>query len=75
MTITNCSFNVHQLTGKDYKALQRVEKIINQLQDLYGEEVVLGSPNTGEIIQTEELGRVRGILSFIMDNRVVEVNP
>jgi hypothetical protein len=75
MTITNRSFNVHELDKKDREALERVEKIIEQLQDLYGEEVVLGSPNTGEIVCTEELWRFRGILNFIADNIVVEVNP
>lgn len=75
MTITNKNFNVHQLDREDCEALRKVEKIIEQLQALYDEKAVLSSPNTGEIVQVEELWRFRGILGFIMENRVVEVNP
>jgi hypothetical protein len=36
---------------------------------------VLASPNTGEVIMVDELRRVAGILGFLTENRVVEVNP
>jgi hypothetical protein len=36
---------------------------------------VLAAPSTGEVIMVDELRRVAGILSFLTDNRVVEINP
>ena len=75
MKISQSVFTVHQLTLEEFQALELTEKVIEHIQDSYGSECVLGSPNDGEIIQIEELSRVRGILSFLMRNRVVEVNP
>ena len=33
------------------------------------------SPNTGECVAIDELPRVLGILSFLTENRMVEVSP
>lgn len=75
MTISSQTFNVHQLNERDYIALCEVECILDELQKHYKKNDVLMSPDNGEIIGIEELVRVKGILSFIMCNRVVEVNP
>ena len=75
MTITSQTFNVHQFGEKGYTALCEVERILGDLQEHYEESDGLMSPNDGEIIVIEELARVKGILSFLVTNRVVEVNP
>ena len=50
-------------------------EVLEEIQNLYDDKTVLGSPNDGEIICVEELARIRGVLSFLFNNRVVEVNP
>lgn len=75
MKITQQVLTIHQMTLEEFNALELAEKVINHIQESYGEDCVLMSPNDGEIVQVEELARVRGVLSFIMRNRVVEVNP
>lgn len=66
---------VNQLDIKDVEAIQHTTEMLRKVIDHYGDEAVLGSPNTGEIIQTAEIPRVLGILGFLLENRVVEVNP
>lgn len=66
---------VNQLDIKDVEAIQHTTEMLRKVIDHYGDEAVLGSPNTGEIIQTAEIPRVLGILDFFLENRVVEVNP
>jgi DNA-binding IclR family transcriptional regulator len=75
MKITQQVLTIHQMTLEEFNALELAEKVIRHIQDSYGEDCVLMSPNDGEIIQIEELSRVTSVLSFIMRNRVVEVNP
>jgi hypothetical protein len=75
MKITQQVLTIHQMTLEEFNALELAQKVIGHIQDSYGENCVLMSPNDGEIIQIEELSRVNGVLSFIMRNRVVEVNP
>ena len=75
MTFKFSPFMVNQMSFEDYQALEQVEKIIDQFQKYYDESDVLMSVNDGEIIKIEELARVKGVISFIMRNRVVEVNP
>lgn len=66
---------VHQLTTKEWGALQDAHEIVQEILDFYNRDssLILQSPNTGECIQVDELPRVLGILSFLMENRVVEV--
>lgn len=75
MKITQQVLTIHQMTLEEFNALELVEKVIRHIQDSYGENCVLMPPNDGEIIQIEELSKATGVLSFIMRNRVVEVNP
>ena len=74
MKISVNTYQTHQFTGSEFEALENSEKILEHIQDSYGEKCVLMSPNDGEIVEVNELARVRGILSFLMRNRVVEVN-
>ena len=75
MKISIQRFNVHEFTVEEVDALFKASEVLENIQNMYEEKTVLGSPNDGEIICVEELARVRGILSFLFNNRVVEVNP
>lgn len=66
---------VNQLSIEDIEAIQHTTEMLRKVIAHYGDETVLGSPNTGEIVQTAEIPRVLGILDFFLKNRVVEVNP
>ena len=69
------NFNVHQMDATEYCALCDAENLVLQIANAYPEGTVLAAPNTGEVILVDELRRVAGILGFLTDNRVVEVNP
>lgn len=75
MKFTAMAVAVNQLDIKDVEAIQHTTELLRKVIDHYGDEAMLGSPNTGEIIQTAEIPRVLGILDFFLENRVVEVNP
>ena len=66
---------VNQLNIKDVEAIQHTAEMLREVIAHYGNETMLSSPNTGEIVQTAEIPRVLGILDFFLENRVVEVNP
>jgi hypothetical protein len=77
MTIRNTiavgTYNVHQMDAIEYCALCDAENLVLQIANAYPEGTVLAAPNTGEVVMVDELRRVAGILSFLTDNRVVEV--
>lgn len=75
MKFTAMAVAVNQLDIKDVEAIQHTTEMLRKVIDHYGDEATLGSPNTGEIIQTAEIPRVLGILDFFLENRVVEVIP
>ena len=74
MKIKQQVLTIHQLDIKDVEALEHACKIVDHLQNTYRANCVIMSPNDGECVTIDELARVKGILSFIMCNRVVEVN-
>ena len=73
MKTTHEVFCVNQLTLEEFKALELTEKVLEHLCDVYSDDCRLTSVNDGECVLVNELPRVRGILSFIMMNRVVSV--
>lgn len=75
MFTTTQRFQVHHFTTQEIEALDAVMGLLTQLQDDYAEDDILANVNDGEIIAIDELARVKGILSFLYLNRVVEVNP
>lgn len=79
MTIKNTiavgTFNVHQMDAREYCTLCDAENLVLQIANAYPEGTVLAAPNTGEVVLVDELRRVAGILGFLTDNRVVQVNP
>ena len=74
-TIAAGNFNIHQFDAREYCTLADAENLVLAIADKYPAGTVLASPNTGEIILVDELRRVAGILDFLTNNRVVEVNP
>ena len=75
MQISQQVLTTHQFTGAEWTALREAENLVRQIYEAYGENVILQSPNTGECVAVDELPRVLGILSFLTENRAVEVNP
>jgi hypothetical protein len=75
MFTTTQRFQVHHFTTQEIEALDTVMGLLTQLQDDYAEDDILANANDGEIVAIDELARVKGILSFLYMNRVVEVNP
>ena len=75
MFTTTQRFQVHHFTTQEIEALDTVMGLLTQLQDDYAEDDILANVNDGEIVAIDELARVKGILSFLYLNRVVEVNP
>ena len=75
MKFTAITVAVNQLSIEDVEAIQHTTEMLREVIVHYGNETVLSSPNTGEIVQTAEIPRVLGILDFFLENRVVEVNP
>jgi hypothetical protein len=75
MTTTIQKFNVHNFTIEEVQAIDKTMEILTDIQNIYSDNDILANVNDGEVIAIEELKRVKGILSFIYYNRVVEVNP
>ena len=67
--------NVHQFTATEWAILCDAENLVRKIYESYDDNIMLQCPNTGECITIDELPRVLGILSFLTENRVVEVNP
>ena len=62
------------VNAEECAALDAVEELLSEIQFAFGGETTIVSLETGEAITPGELARVRGILSFIRQYRVVEVN-
>ena len=73
MKTTHEVFCVNQLSIEEFQALELAKKILGEFCENYAEDCRLTSANDGECILVNELLRVRGILDFIMRNRVVSV--
>lgn len=74
MKTTHEAFCVNQLTVEEFQALELAEKVFEHLTEVYGGDCRLTSVNDGECIMISELPRMRGILDFVMRNRVVSVD-
>ena len=75
MKFSKMAICVNQLNVQDVEAIEHTLELLRSVQEHYGKNLVLQCPNTGECIAIDELPRVLGILSFLTENRVVEVNP
>ena len=75
MQISQQILTTHQFTDAEWTALRKAENLICQIYDSYDVNIMLTSPNTGECVAIDELLRVLDILSFLTENRMVEVSP
>ena len=75
MQINQQIITTHQFTRAEWTALREAENLVRQIYDSYDNNIMLSSPNTGECVAIDELPRVLGILSFLTENRAVEINP
>lgn len=75
MKISQQVLTTHQFTATEWTTLYEAENIVRKIYEVYDENIILQSPNTGECVSIDELPRVLGILSFLTENRMVEVNP
>ena len=57
------------LTIKETEILAQADEILHRLQLDLGRQLVMQSLETGEIIQSDELPRVRGILGALSEYR------
>ena len=74
MKVSHEVFCVNQLSIEEFQALELAEKVLEHFCDMYDDNCRLTSVNDGECILMSELPRVRGILDFVMRNRVVSVD-
>lgn len=74
MKTTHEVFCVNQLSIEEFQALELAEKVLENFTEVYSNDCRLTSVNDGECIMISELPRVRGILDFIMRNRVVSAD-
>ena len=74
MKVSHEVFCVNQLSIEEFQALELAEKVLEHFCDMYGDDCRLTSVNDGECILMNELPRVRGILDFVMRNRVMSID-
>lgn len=74
MKVSHEVFCVNQLSIEEFKVLELAEKVLKHFCDMYDDDCRLTSVNDGECILISELPRMRGILDFVMRNRVVSVD-
>ena len=59
------------LTNHERHALALVDVLLLRLQEKFTDDTKLQSPNSGELLEIEELSRVRGVLGMLHDNSVL----
>lgn len=62
------------LNVKEREKLQEVDEMLYTLQIKFGSLIQLQDLNTGEVMDIEELARVRGILSMLANSRVFQAS-
>ena len=63
------------LTIEEYKALEAAELVLREVQFRLGGDNTIMSLETGECIVPGDLATARGVLDFVRNYRMVEVNP
>ena len=55
------------LSREQWDAIEIIDNLMKDLQKIYPNETIeyLINPVTGEIVETRDFGRIRGILNFI----------
>lgn len=62
------------LTHEEMEILAQANEILHRLQIDLGNKLEMQSIDTGELIQTEEFARVRGILGALSEHRGWELS-
>lgn len=57
----------NKLDWFEKRKIEDVNEILHKIQHEFGDHLTLQNPETGELIDTDELARVRGILSFLTE--------
>ena len=57
----------NKLDWFEKRKIEDVNEILHKIQHEFGDHLTLQNPETGELIDTNELARVRGILSFLTE--------
>ena len=69
MTIKTKIISTLEMEDEEKEILTNAYFILEKLRDSLSENTVLISDTTGEIIENEELARVLGILSGLIENK------
>lgn len=69
MTIKTKIISTLEMEDEEKEILTNAYFILEKLRDSFSESAVLFSNATGEIIENEELTRVLGILSGLIENK------
>lgn len=62
------------LSWFDQQELRKVDELLHTLQHKFGDYIQLQDLNTGEILDVQELARVRGILSMLSNSKVFQMS-
>lgn len=62
------------LSWFDQQELRKVDELLHTLQHKFGDYIQLQDLNTGEILDVQELARVRGILSMLANSKVFQMS-
>ena len=57
-------------------ASETLKEVLTHLESTcanFGDGVILYNPDTGEIVEDEEIMRARGVLQFFLDSRLLEI--
>ena len=54
--------------------LGQADEVLEKIQREFGQHIILQDPNTGECLDVEELARVRGILSMLIEANVLQMS-
>ena len=54
--------------------LKKADEILEGVQREFGRHIILEDPTTGEVLDVEELARVRGILSMLANADVLQMS-
>ena len=73
MTTTKKTLHDVKFSFEELQALEGAERALTEVSVIFGTQATLMSAETGEIVQLEELNRVRAILDFFAEHRVFEV--
>ena len=73
MKIATKQINSIRFTPEEKNALITVYNLLFELSRIYPPETLIASVNTGELIDGEELLRVRGIIGGLSDNTDWEI--